>query len=58
MPKSKKQAEAPESEDAIMERTKEALRRALNTPPETQKEMVEQRRGGTSKPAKTSHKRK
>jgi len=30
--------------EALMERTKEALRRALNTPHETHKEMVERRR--------------
>jgi hypothetical protein len=47
MAKSKKQEEKPESEEAIMERTKEALRRALNTPHETHKEMVKRRRKGT-----------
>jgi hypothetical protein len=46
MSKSKKQEDKPESEEAIMERTKEALKRALNTPHETHKEMVERRRGG------------
>jgi len=32
-----------------MERTKEALRRALNTPHETHKDMVERRRGKLAK---------
>jgi hypothetical protein len=49
MAKSKKQEDKPESEEAIMERTKEALRRALNTPHETHKEMVERRRGSVDK---------
>jgi hypothetical protein len=55
MAKSKKQEDKPESEEPIMERTKEALRRALNTPHEAHKEMVERRRGNT-KPSGRSKK--
>jgi hypothetical protein len=53
MAKSKKQKDETDSEEAIMERTKEALRRALNTPHETHKEMVERRRRGDRKPTRT-----
>ena len=42
------------SEEAIMERMNEALKRMMNTPPETHKEMVERRRGGTGKKANKS----
>lgn len=42
MTKSKKQE--PESEAVIMERMNEALKKMMNTPPETHKEMVERRR--------------
>jgi hypothetical protein len=45
MGKKDKPEASPESEEVIMERTKEALRRALSTPHETHKEMVERRRG-------------
>lgn len=44
MTKSKKQEE-PEEEAVIMERMKQGLKRLLDTPPETHKEMVERRRG-------------
>ena len=55
MTKSKKQQET-ESEDAIMERMNKALKRTMDTPPETHKEMVERRRigGGTRKGSKKS----
>jgi macrodomain Ter protein organizer (MatP/YcbG family) len=36
--------EKPDSEAVIMERMNEALKRAMNTPRETQKEMIERRR--------------
>jgi hypothetical protein len=45
MGKKDKPEASPESEEVIMERTKVALRRALSTPHETHKEMVERRRG-------------
>ncbi len=46
----KPKQEEPETEDATMERMNEALKRALNTPRETQKEMIERRRRQTEKP--------
>jgi hypothetical protein len=44
MAKSKKQDDQ-EDEAAIIEKMDEALKRMMNTPPETHKEMVERRRG-------------
>lgn len=35
----------PEDEAVIMERMNEALKRMMNTPPETHEEMVRRRRG-------------
>jgi len=45
MAKSKKQADHEEDEAVIIERMKQGLKRLLDTPPETNKEMVERRRG-------------
>lgn len=42
----KPKEEKPESEDVIMERMNDALKRAMNTPHQTQKEMIERRRKG------------
>jgi hypothetical protein len=44
--KDKKQSDDTE----IMERMNEALKRMMNTPPETHKEMVERRRGHAKSP--------
>src|ERR1700730_14812734 len=44
MAKSKKQDDQ-DDEAAIIEKMDEALKRMMNTPPETHKEMVERRRG-------------
>ena len=44
MAKPKKQDKEPESEDAIMERMNEALKKMMSTPHETQREMIERRR--------------
>ena len=46
MPKPKE--ETPETEDAIIERMNRALKHALTTPHETNKEMVERRRQAPS----------
>ena len=40
----KPKQEKPESEDAIMERMSKALNKMMDTPHETQKEMIERRR--------------
>jgi hypothetical protein len=50
MPKTPKQTPTktqPENEAAIMERMNKALKRMMDTPPETHKEMVSRRRGKT-----------
>jgi hypothetical protein len=44
LPKQQQEQEKPEDEAVIMERMKIGLKRLLNTPPETHKEMVERRR--------------
>jgi hypothetical protein len=51
MAKSKKLDDQPEDEAVVIEKMNEALKRMMNTPHETHKEMVERRRqGGPSKP--------
>jgi hypothetical protein len=47
MAKSKKQDDQPEDEAAIIEKMNQALKRMMNTPPETHKEMVKRRRSET-----------
>jgi len=44
MARTPKREEKTESEASIMERMNEALKRAMSTPHETQKEMIERRR--------------
>ncbi len=52
----KPKQEKPESEDAIMERMNEALKKMMTTPHETQREMVQRRRqsGTRQRPKKSS----
>lgn len=57
MSKPKRDKEQDQDEDAIMERMNKALKRMMDTPPETHKEMVERRRGG-AKPDKSKPERK
>ncbi len=54
MVKSKKQDDQPEDEAAIVEKMNEALKRMMNTPPETHEEMVRRRRGASN--PKRAHK--
>ena len=56
MSKSKKQEDKPESEDIIIERMNKALKKMMDTPPETHKEMIERRRGGAKLLRKTTKK--
>ena len=48
MPKPKQ--EKPETDDVIMKRMNKALKKMMNTPHETQKEMITRRRKGDVKP--------
>jgi hypothetical protein len=45
MTKSKRDKQQEQDEAAIMERMNKALKRMMDTPPETHKAMVERRRG-------------
>jgi hypothetical protein len=55
--KSKKPEEPKEDEAAIMERMDEALKRMMNTPHETHREMIERRRGETAPKRRSKTKR-
>lgn len=57
MAKSKKHDDQPENEAAIIEKMDEALKRMMNTPPETHEQMIERRRG-QNKPKRTAPSRK
>ncbi len=58
MNKKPEKQDEPEDEAIIIERMDQALKRMMNTPPETHKEMVERRRRGTRKPASSAGTRK
>lgn len=53
MPKQKPE-KSPDPDDPVMERMNEALKKMMDTPPETQKEMIKRRRQGkdTAQPRK------
>jgi hypothetical protein len=56
MGKTPKQQEQPEDEAVIIERMNQALKRMMNTPPETHEEMVRRRRGEATKPRRKPRK--